>query len=227
MTENAINVLVIDDEPGMLEMFKFALQSTGVQVTTVQDSKDVFIIEDLTQYTHAFVDVIMPDINGVEVIEYLRAHNPKMIITAMTGYIVREAEARLDELGITTLHKPFPIEEMLAIVEKDRTDIDGISVTQTQLEDEDVQTIKQILEYYQHLLPQSLKYKLEKALRGIETERQELKQMLQIATQSIRIAAGGDILERSRFSTITTSGNSSADTGSGGKDPCRTGKGTS
>ena len=120
--EKPYSALVLDDNPMVLSMIKEMYASVGVHCDTFNTISDA--IEAIRQHTYNFMitDMKMPDINGYEVLELLRASNigtskdiPVVVATA-SGCC---NESELLEKGFTAcLFKPFSISELLAVSDK-------------------------------------------------------------------------------------------------------------
>lgn len=76
------------------------------------------------QFDLVFMDVKMPDMNGVEVFKHMREINPDVRVVIMTGYSVEDLLAEAVNKGaIGVLHKPIEINELESVIE--RLDKDG------------------------------------------------------------------------------------------------------
>jgi two-component system, OmpR family, alkaline phosphatase synthesis response regulator PhoP len=66
-------VLIADDEPDILEILKYNLEKEGYQVITAKDGNEAIDKAKLTQPELIVLDMMMPQKNGMEVCEILRA----------------------------------------------------------------------------------------------------------------------------------------------------------
>jgi len=113
-------VLIADDNPGMVETLADIVAAAGFEVDTAPDGEAALALLRSKRYDVAVFDIVMPGINGVELIRRCRAEKlaPRFIaITAYTGSeYVNEARAEGAEavlakpldpaLLITALHGP-------------------------------------------------------------------------------------------------------------------------
>jgi CheY-like chemotaxis protein len=109
-------VLLVDDEPGMLETLTDILQSAGYAVTAVNDG-DRALHEILTgNYDVVLMDVRMPGRDGVSVLVDSGAPPPPVIL--MTAYAMEERlrEAR-DARVHAVVQKPFAAAYLLGLLE--------------------------------------------------------------------------------------------------------------
>lgn len=113
-------VLVVDDESAVRRFAARVLSRAGYNVLEASDGAEAL---DLLKAESAPVDVVvsdivMPRMNGVELMEALSVTHPNLPVILMSGY----ATAALSELGIAApcsiLTKPFPAERLLAEVQR-------------------------------------------------------------------------------------------------------------
>ena len=109
-------VVIIDDEAALAETLKGMLSSLGYDVTVSTDARSSYTFE-LKNSDVVFVDVLMPHVSGLQVLEKLARQKAKSSIVLMSGHLERldEAErlARKLELNlIGALEKPFRVEDV-------------------------------------------------------------------------------------------------------------------
>jgi len=108
-------VLIVDDEPGMLETLGDILSAAGYVVTAVGDGESA-LKEILTgRYDVVVMDVRMPGRDGVSVLVESGAPPPPVIL--MTAYAMEERlrEAR-DKRVHAVVQKPFAAPYLLGLV---------------------------------------------------------------------------------------------------------------
>ena len=109
-------VVIIDDEPTFAETLTKMVKSFGFDVTVSTDARSSYTFA-LENSDIVFVDVLMPNVSGLQVLEKLAQQKAKSSIVLMSGHLERleEAEklARKLELNlIGALEKPFRIEDV-------------------------------------------------------------------------------------------------------------------
>lgn len=116
-------ILIIDDEEKMLYLMKEFLEERGFSVLTAPDGKTGLEIALKECPRLVVVDVAMPEMNGYQVCEALRAHKdtakiPILIITGME-LTPEGVNKRCEELNIDAfMFKPFSIKDLLAKIEE-------------------------------------------------------------------------------------------------------------
>src|SRR5947207_2163815 len=113
-------ILVVDDEPGMLRSVERVL-SRDYHVTATRQSRDAVEIAKAFHPQLAILDIQMPDVDGFELMEKLKAVDPSLDVILMTGSI-HEIDGKLIRSirkdAFYFLQKPFDREVLLTLVER-------------------------------------------------------------------------------------------------------------
>ena len=116
---NPIKVLVVDDKKVIQDFFDFTLGYYGHQITVVQDPKLVVPLIKATAFDIAFVDMIMPEKNGVEVLKDIKEACPQLPVVMMSGYSLQEQKDEAVRLGaVGCLKKPFELEDVRLLIKQ-------------------------------------------------------------------------------------------------------------
>jgi DNA-binding response OmpR family regulator len=113
-------LLVVDDEPSILETTRFILECEGYRVLTARDGEEA--LETLKRERPPFVllDVMIPKLNGFEVCRQIR-QDPELsrtFVLILTARGQKADEAMAMAAGADTyMRKPFDDEEILACIE--------------------------------------------------------------------------------------------------------------
>ena len=110
-------VLVVDDEPNITELVSMALRYEGFDVKTAATGRAA--ISAVSQFSPALVilDVMLPDIDGIEVLRRLNSSGTKVPIIFLTAKDATEDKVHgLTVGGDDYVTKPFSIEELVARV---------------------------------------------------------------------------------------------------------------
>jgi signal transduction histidine kinase len=112
-------ILVIDDEKVMLESCRKILEKTGYRVEAYDNGKEGIARFRQSPPPLLIVDLKMPDINGLQVIERVREVDPQSVIVVITGYATVSAAVDAMKAGAYDfLPKPFTPEELRLIVNR-------------------------------------------------------------------------------------------------------------
>ena len=108
-------ILCIDDEEPVRRLFQVTLEGAGYRVLTAENGRQGLRLLEHQQVDLIFVDIFMPEMDGVEVIPLPRKTRPASKIMAITGGSGRRNYLDMAKyLGAhDTLMKPFSLQELL------------------------------------------------------------------------------------------------------------------
>src|ERR671925_172568 len=115
VTERAVRVLVVDDEPVLLKALEALLQKRGWQVTALESP--IAATQRLAQedFDVALLDVKMPELSGLELLTAVKHRRPEVEVIMMTGHAtVETALAAVKAGAYDYLTKPFDDVELVA-----------------------------------------------------------------------------------------------------------------
>ena len=113
-----MRVLLVEDDPVTQQSIKMMLKSEGMVVDATDLGEDGLEIGKLYDYDIIVLDIMLPDMDGFEVLRRLRdsrVETPVMILSGLT-----EAENKIKGLGTGAddyLTKPFDKKELLARIQ--------------------------------------------------------------------------------------------------------------
>ncbi|MGV8074027.1 MAG: sigma-54-dependent transcriptional regulator [Syntrophobacteraceae bacterium] len=112
-------ILVIDDEPLTLELILEGLVQEGYSVDVAHSGAEGIAKADQSGYDFVITDLMMPGIDGMEVLEYLTEHQPETIVIVLTGFGTIETAVQAVKRGaFDYLTKPAKIGEILLILQR-------------------------------------------------------------------------------------------------------------
>jgi len=122
-TDDRRRILVVEDEPELLELYQGVLEAEGYRVMTAADGEEGLAVFRLFHPDLVFTDVIMPKTNGIEMVEAIRHEKPDTKIIYITGFLGVEGlrhqiSNELSRFGYRILSKPFKISRMLVEIEE-------------------------------------------------------------------------------------------------------------
>ena len=104
-------VLVVDDEPGITRNMKQFLEREGHDVVTASDGRAALAVVNECDFDVAFIDIVMPKLEGLALVRRLVQHLPDVRIVAMSAYD-HLLDIREGALGpVLFLTKPFTLDE--------------------------------------------------------------------------------------------------------------------
>jgi CheY-like chemotaxis protein len=114
-------ILAVDDDEDNLLLLAYALEPLGCSLLTAVDGRSALSLARSYQPDLILLDVLMPYMNGVEVVSQLR-EDPKikMIpVIAVTALAIAEDRERLLQVGFNDyISKPYMLEDIEATVRR-------------------------------------------------------------------------------------------------------------
>jgi len=109
-------ILVVDDEPAIVDAVTYALRASGFEVDTFGDGESALEAARSDSYDVLVLDVRLPGLSGIEICRRLRSESdvPILILTAMDAEVDRVLglEAGADDY----VTKPFSVAELVSRV---------------------------------------------------------------------------------------------------------------
>ena len=110
-TSSKGSVLVADDDPAILRLIKTILEREGFEVVSARDGKEAYkALQDHADLTAAVVDVVMPHIQGPELVRYMKTEKRFMNIPVMMMTAEQDPKLPSDSFAagaVVFLPKPF------------------------------------------------------------------------------------------------------------------------
>lgn len=110
-----MRILVVEDERDLNRVISKRLESEGYSVDRCFDGEEALDFIDVGEFDAIIMDIMMPHINGIEVLKQMRSRNnttPVLLLTARDG--IGDRVNGLDAGADDYLIKPFAFEELLA-----------------------------------------------------------------------------------------------------------------
>jgi signal transduction histidine kinase/DNA-binding response OmpR family regulator len=112
-------VLVVDDEPGVIQICQRLLERAGFHVLAITKSSEGLELLEQVHVDLLLVDIRMPDVNGFQVIDQARRRKPDLAVVVMTGFGTVETAIEALRRGADGLIlKPFAGAELVQSVDR-------------------------------------------------------------------------------------------------------------
>jgi two-component system, sensor histidine kinase and response regulator len=116
---NLPRILIIDDEEVILDSCKRILKNSAYRIATATNGNLGLDLVKEFQPDLIFVDLKMPGISGIEVIEKIRDTNPTIVVIVITGFAtVSSAVEAMKNGAYDFLPKPFTPDELRLITQR-------------------------------------------------------------------------------------------------------------
>jgi len=115
-------VVAIDDDPVLLSLYKASLESAEVRVESALEAMQGLELVEQLNPDLVFVDLVMPGLNGMEVLRRIRQLNARIQVVMVTGnYSIETAVEAIREGAADYVCKPISPSKLREIVENVRT----------------------------------------------------------------------------------------------------------
>jgi len=109
-----VNILIIEDEAEITRFLTLELQHEGYSIGSCADGRSGLELALSGEYDLVLLDVMLPELNGMEVLRRLRKESAVPVILVTARDAVMEKVNGLDMGANDYITKPFHIEELLA-----------------------------------------------------------------------------------------------------------------
>ena len=118
--QESFKVLIVDDEPAIIETLQLFLQ--GLDISHIHGAacgEKALEYMDQNQYDYIFIDLMMPGMNGIELLKKIQQYQHLTSVILMTGYPSMKAVIDAMHNGASDfLIKPFRFEDIKVIFQR-------------------------------------------------------------------------------------------------------------
>jgi len=119
MQDQALRIMVIDDEQIVGKRLKSALEKTGHIVETFEDGRSALQRFDEQTFDIVVTDIRMDEIDGIEILEQVTARSKHTKVIIITGYATVEvAREALSKGAFDFIAKPFKPSDLRIIINR-------------------------------------------------------------------------------------------------------------
>jgi DNA-binding NtrC family response regulator len=98
-TQKSLRILFVDDEKSLQEFMRSELPRLGHEVTVCGDGRAALKVLEKSTFDVAILDLRMPGMGGIEVLEHLKQVSPDTDAVIMTGHASQETTIQALRLG--------------------------------------------------------------------------------------------------------------------------------
>lgn len=112
-------VLLVDDEEDFLEALAERMQARGMEVSTTTSARDALKMTEQESYDAIVLDLMMPEMDGLEVLKTIKNKNPELQIILLTGHATVEKGIEAMKLGaMDFIEKPADLKDLMEKIKK-------------------------------------------------------------------------------------------------------------
>ena len=114
-----MNILIVDDDKEICEYMETFLFADGYKVKTLNDPRQVVNEVKKGGYHLIILDLMMPKMDGIEVLKQVRKADSDIAVVIFTGYPSLESAVESMKLDVVDyIKKPFSIDEFRTVLER-------------------------------------------------------------------------------------------------------------
>ncbi|MBZ9653020.1 response regulator transcription factor [Psychroflexus montanilacus] len=110
-------ILLVDDEPNIIMAVEYTLRKNNYEVFIARDGEEAIALAEKLRPNLVILDIMMPKVDGYEVLEYLSDHDTLKNTTQTVIISAKQKESDVDkaiELGAKAyIKKPFSMKKLL------------------------------------------------------------------------------------------------------------------
>lgn len=111
--------MVVDDDEGIRKTLLRILEKEGYAVESVDNGKQAIEASKKWSFNIALIDIKLPDMEGIKLLEKLKDAEPKMVKIIITGYpSLKSAIEAVNRGANGYVLKPFDVSKLLAMIDK-------------------------------------------------------------------------------------------------------------
>lgn len=117
---NEPRALVVDDDEPIRTLLAKIVQHEGFAVQTAKDGREAIDRIDADGYSLILLDLMMPRVDGYEVLDHLRKDHPDLVPCTIVATAVPERDLRRQSItGVFKVHsKPFDIARLVTDIHR-------------------------------------------------------------------------------------------------------------
>jgi len=112
------SMLVIDDDEGILKVFRRIFEKKGYSVATAQTGKEAKEKLIGSDYDVTLVDLTLPDMNGADLLPGMKKKSPRMVRIVITGLSSEEKDQTLEKGADVFLEKLVHPQVLIDLLEE-------------------------------------------------------------------------------------------------------------
>lgn len=114
-----IKVLIVDDKRVVGDFFNFILGFRGHEVKLARSSEEAFELVKNEKFDIAFLDIIVSNEDGIDILEEIKMIAPRLPVVVMSGFALEEKMEEAEKLGaVKCLRKPMDMQDVRKVIKE-------------------------------------------------------------------------------------------------------------
>jgi two-component system response regulator HydG len=114
-----LNLLVVDDESAIREPCREVAETLGFSALATASAEDAWHILETRNIDLVLLDLRMPSVNGIDLLQDIKRRHPEILVVIMTGYAsVHSAVQAMRAGAFDYVSKPFAFEELRLVLDR-------------------------------------------------------------------------------------------------------------
>jgi len=111
-------ILIVDDDPTLCKSLKVFLSDKYSNIATAFSGREAIELLEADTFDLILLDVIMPDMSGYQLVDYINKNGLKTSVILITAYAPTELEKEIPPNGVyDSIMKPFDLEKLVGTVQ--------------------------------------------------------------------------------------------------------------
>jgi len=116
---NNTRILVVDDEVGLCDFISHYLRNRGFEVEVAFGALEALSLLQQTDFDLVLADIMMPTIDGLEMLRRIKEAKPQTVVVLMTAYASIDKAMKAITYGAADLLiKPFQMTTLLGVIKQ-------------------------------------------------------------------------------------------------------------
>lgn len=127
------NILIVDDESAVRKLLSEVVKRMGHTPIEAANGKEAYDQFRNASIDLSFLDIHMPELDGISCLETFKSIDPAAVVIVMTGYPSAETIIEtIEDDGYTYIAKPLEVHQIMDLIER------GLAFREARLRGEDV-----------------------------------------------------------------------------------------